>query len=252
MVTGSNEVGGGSGKFVLKKWAAGDSTAACSRSLGDELEVVETDKDWMRAKATAASKGGWFSSGGGGYAAPAAPEAPAVRTRGPEVTIKVMHPEHKDHKIMTVEAYRDTTILELKKTICRETGLKEKPLIPAKKYDPGELDEERKAQMDQRLKDYNNWLPCDLAVDTVGSIGLANGDTFNFSYLSTAQEDLKDDLKWIPPVYSDSSEDESDHEWTYDKYVAQQNGGGGEKPNPAYGVQAGRGPGSGTDPDFME
>ena len=132
---------------VLKKWAAGDSTAACSRGVGDELEVVEVDKAWMRAKATAASKGGWFSSDGGGYALPAAPVAPAARTRGPEITIKVMHPEHKDHKIMTVEAYRDTLISDLKTTICRETGLKEKPLIPAKKYDPGDIAEDQKAMI---------------------------------------------------------------------------------------------------------
>ena len=116
-MTASNEVGGGSAKFVLKKWAAVDSTPACSRGVGDELEVVELDGSWMRAKATAASKGGWFSSEAGGYAVPAAPEAPAARTRGPEITLKVMHPEHKDHKVMTVEVYADTPVVDLKATI---------------------------------------------------------------------------------------------------------------------------------------
>jgi len=116
VVTASNEVGGGSAKFVLKKWAAVDSTPACSRGVGDELEVVELDGSWMRAKATAASKGGWFSSEAGGYAVPAAPEAPAARTRGPEITLKVMHPEHKDHKVMTVEVYADTPVVDLKAT----------------------------------------------------------------------------------------------------------------------------------------
>ena len=70
-MTSSNEPGGGGGRFVLKKWAAADSTAACSRGVGDALVVVEVQGAWMRAKATAASKGGWFCADDGGYALPA-------------------------------------------------------------------------------------------------------------------------------------------------------------------------------------
>lgn len=247
-MTASNEVGGGSAKFVLKKWAAVDSTPACSRGVGDELEVVELDGSWMRAKATAASKGGWFSSEAGGYAVPAAPEAPAARTRGPEITLKVMHPEHKDHKVMTVEVYADTPVVDLKATICRETGLKEKPLLPVKKYNSGPVDDDHKAMMESRLKDYVNWIPCD-AKDTVRDVGYANGDAFAFTYLGTAQDDLKEDLKWIAPMYSDSDDDDSDHEWTYEKYVAQQRGSGGAG---VISDRPGMAAAAGGDADFME
>ncbi|EGB12155.1 hypothetical protein AURANDRAFT_61478 [Aureococcus anophagefferens] len=272
VVTASNEVGGGSAKFVLKKWAAVDSTPACSRGVGDELEVVELDGSWMRAKATAASKGGWFSSEAGGYAVPAAPEAPAARTRGPEITLKVMHPEHKDHKVMTVEVYADTPVVDLKATnrggkrartsqlprllsrpfplatICRETGLKEKPLLPVKKYNSGPVDDDHKAMMESRLKDYVNWIPCD-AKDTVRDVGYANGDAFAFTYLGTAQDDLKEDLKWIAPMYSDSDDDDSDHEWTYEKYVAQQRGSGGAG---VISDRPGAAAAAGGDADFMD
>ncbi|KAH8045967.1 hypothetical protein JL722_13919 [Aureococcus anophagefferens] len=192
VVTASNEVGGGSAKFVLKKWAAVDSTPACSRGVGDELEVVELDG--------------------------------RARTRGPEITLKVMHPEHKDHKVMTVEVYADTPVVDLKATIgagkerempnfkgsdlgsrrSARDGPQEKPLLPVKKYNSGPVDDDHKAMMESRLKDYVNWIPCD-AKDT---------------------DDLKEDLKWIAPMYSDSDDDDSDHEWTYEKYVAQRLGAG--------------------------
>ena len=50
-------------------------------------------------------------------------------------------------------------------------------------------------------------------------------------------------------MYSDSDDDDSDHEWTYEKYVAQQRGSGGagvisDRP----GVAAA----AGGDADFME
>ena len=68
-----------------------------------------------------------------------------------------------------------------------------------------------------------NWVPVE-AGDTVGSVGYASGEMFYYTYLGTAQDDLKDDLKWVAPMYSDDESDESDHEWTYEKYVAQQRG----------------------------
>ena len=133
-------------------------------------------------------------------------------------------------------------------TICRETGLKEKPLLPVKKYNSGPVDDDHKAMMESRLKDYVNWIPCD-AKDTVRDVGYANGDAFAFTYLGTAQDDLKEDLKWIAPMYSDSDDDDSDHEWTYEKYVAQQRGSGGAG---VISDRPGAAAAAGGDADFME
>ena len=43
-----------------------------------------------------------------------------------------------------------------------------------KKYNSGPVDDDHKAMMESRLKDYVNWIPCG-PDDTVRDVGYANG-----------------------------------------------------------------------------
>lgn len=178
------------GQFYLVKWANADASRVTPVAMGTELEVAEVANvdgtQWLRSK----KPKGWFAEG---------------YTECATITLNLVHPDHPNYLIGTLDVEPSTTAATLKAKVCVATGLREDCVVLVTK---AVIPEDCRTG---NLASYVGWLPAN-DKDPVSTLGYKHKDTLNFTYLGVADFDLKPHLTWKPPVFSDSDDEAPIHD----------------------------------------